>query len=128
MPAAKLIVWISALSKAARVALTRWLHPGAKGGNGGEGGSVGGIGVSASRIAVPAAWHAPTAVHANAKTDEARMSQSDLKGYGAAVIVFMFVCSIIGAASFIFVGKASSRLAQSPRNLPRKVAPAGPYS
>lgn len=40
---------------------------------------------------------------------EARMAPEELTGFGAAVLVFMGVCALLGAAALFFVGKSSER-------------------
>lgn len=49
--------------------------------------------------------------------DEARMAPSEMGGFQAAVLTFMFVCAVLGAIAFFFVGKDSSRFFVGGRNL-----------
>jgi len=49
--------------------------------------------------------------------DEARMSPSEMGGFQAAVLVFMFVCALIGAVAFKFVGKDSGKFFVGGRSL-----------
>jgi len=49
--------------------------------------------------------------------DEARMQPGDMKGYQAVVLIFMFLCAVVGAAAFFFVGKDTSKYFVGGRNL-----------
>lgn len=49
--------------------------------------------------------------------DDARMEASDMGGFQAAVLSFMFLCAIIGAGAFLFVGKDSTKFFVGGRNL-----------
>ena len=49
--------------------------------------------------------------------DEARMSSSDLTGFTAAVLAFMFLCALIGAVAFKLVGKNTEQFFVGGRSL-----------
>ncbi len=49
--------------------------------------------------------------------DDARMSPEDMGGFQAVVLAFMFVCALIGAAAYFFVGKDEGKFFVGGRNL-----------
>jgi len=49
--------------------------------------------------------------------DDARMSVEDMGGFQAAVLTFMFLCALIGAGAFFFVGKDEGKFFVGGRNL-----------